>query len=135
METLSMIAWKKLTGSVLAAAVAVTAVASQASAKEIVVKMGADSGVLNFVPAKFDAAPGDTIKWILNKAGPHNAVFDSAKSADGAVATGLSQKKLLVKTGDSYVSTIPKTAKLGTYSFNCVPHKAAGMVGVLTIKK
>jgi plastocyanin len=124
----------KYAGASLAAVVALVAVANAAGAKEIVVKMGSDTGQLVFVPTKIDAAPGDTIKWTMNKAGPHNAVFDAAKSADGAVAGGLSQKKLLSKPGDSYVSTIPANAKKGTYDFNCVPHKSAGMKGTLTVK-
>ncbi len=131
-----MISWSKVVGSSLVAAIAVPALwCCSAGAKQIEVKMGADTGQLVYVPAKFDAAPGDTIKFTMNKAGPHNAVFDGSKAADPALAKTLSQNKLLNKPKDSYITTIPANAKLGAYSFNCTPHKSAGMVGVMTIKK
>lgn len=123
-----------MAGSSLAVTLAVLALANAANAKEIDVKMGSDTGQLVFVPNKIEAAPGDTIKWTMNKAGPHNVVFESAKAADPAVGKSLSQNKLLNKPKDSYVSTIPANAKKGTYAFNCVPHKSTGMIGQLTIK-
>ncbi|BAC90282.1 plastocyanin [Gloeobacter violaceus] len=129
-----MISWSKFAACSLAALVAVCATGLAAGAKEIEVKMGADTGRLVYVPAKIDAAPGDTIKWTMNKAGPHNAVFDAAKSADPAGAKAMSQSKLLNKPKDSYISTIPANAKKGDYAFYCTPHKSTGMVGTLTIK-
>ncbi|MBC8120373.1 MAG: plastocyanin [Gemmatimonadaceae bacterium] len=98
------------------------------------VKMGSDTGQLVFVPAQVTAKPGDTIKWIMNKAGPHNAVFDASKSANADAAKAMTQTKLLNKPGDSYITTVPAGAAAGSYSFNCTPHKAAGMVGVLTVQ-
>ncbi len=99
----------------------------------VTVKMGSDSGQLKFVPATLTVKPGDTIAWVMNKSGPHNVVFDSAGTPDAEVAQALSQSKLLSKPGASYISTVPTTAKAGVYKFHCVPHKTAGMVGVLTI--
>lgn len=129
-----MKSWLKIAGCMLAAAVLVAATGNTAGAKEIEVKMGADTGQLVYVPKKIEAAPGDTIKWTMNKAGPHNAVFDGPKSADPAVAKSMSHTKLLNKPKDSYISTIPASAKPGDYAFNCTPHKSAGMGGVLTVK-
>ncbi|AGY58719.1 plastocyanin [Gloeobacter kilaueensis] len=129
-----MMSLSKLAASSLVALIAVSALGLAAQAKQIDVKMGADTGQLVFVPNKIDAAPGDTIKWTLNKAGPHNVVFDGAKSADPTAAKAISQTKLLSKPGDSYTSTIPASAKKGTYSFHCVPHLSAGMIGTLTVK-
>lgn len=98
------------------------------------VKMGSDTGQLVFVPAQITAKPGDTIKWTMNKAGPHNVVFDASKSANADAAKAMTQTKLLNKPGDSYITTVPADAAAGSYSFNCTPHKAAGMVGVLTVQ-
>jgi len=99
------------------------------------IKMGSDTGTLVFVPAKLTVKPGDKITWVMNKAGPHNAVFDTKDSPDSNTAKALSENKLLVKSGDTVVVEVPGNAKPGNYKFNCVPHKSAGMVGVLTIAK
>jgi plastocyanin len=99
------------------------------------IKMGSDTGTLVFVPAKLTVKPGDKITWVLNKAGPHNAVFEAKDAPDPATAKALSENKLLVKPGDAIVIEVPANAKPGDYKFNCVPHKSAGMVGVLTIAK
>ncbi|MBC7882545.1 MAG: plastocyanin [Anaerolineae bacterium] len=99
------------------------------------IKMGSDTGTLVFVPAKLTVKPGDKITWVMNKAGPHNAIFDTKGSPDSNTAKALSENKLLVKSGDTVVVEVPGNAKPGDYKFNCVPHKSAGMVGVLTIAK
>lgn len=93
---------------------------------DFTVQMGTDTGLLKFVPATITARPGQKIRWVMNKAGPHNAVFPTAEQ--------LSQTKLLVKPGDSYVTTIPANQAPGSYDFHCTPHKAAGMVGVLKVQ-
>ncbi len=97
------------------------------------VKMGADSGKLIYEPAQINAKPGDKIKWIMNKAGPHNVVFDVKTSADSKTAEAMTQKKLINKKNDFLVTTIPADAPPGAYNFVCVPHKAAGMIGTLII--
>jgi plastocyanin len=99
------------------------------------IKMGSDTGTLVFVPAKLTVKPGDKITWVMNKAGPHNAIFDAEDAPDANTAKALSENKLLVKPGDSVVTEVPANAKPGNYKFNCVPHKSAGMVGILTISK
>ncbi|MBP0030026.1 plastocyanin [Roseofilum sp. Guam] len=97
-----------------------------AAAQTIEVKMGADNGMLVFVPSNIEASPGDTITWINNKLGPHNAVVEGQPK--------LSQKQLLFKTGDSYTTEIPGDQALGSYTFYCEPHRGAGMQGKLIIK-
>jgi len=97
-----------------------------AAAANIDVKMGADNGLLVFVPNQIQASPGDTITWINNKLGPHNAVVEGQP--------GLSKKQLLFKEGDSYTTNIPGDQASGSYTFYCEPHRGAGMVGKLTIQ-
>ncbi len=99
------------------------------------IKMGSDTGTLVFVPAKLTVKPGEKISWVMNKAGPHNAIFDTNNSPDRNTAKSLSENKLLVKPGDTVVIEVPGNAKPGDYKFHCAPHQAAGMVGVLTIAK
>ena len=97
-----------------------------AAAATIEVKMGADNGMLSFVPNIIEVSPGDTIKWINNKLGPHNAVV--------AELSSVSQKQLLFSSGDSYESTIPTDTAAGTYTLYCEPHRGAGMQGTLIVK-
>ncbi|AGY59982.1 plastocyanin [Gloeobacter kilaueensis] len=99
-----------------------------------VIKMGSDTGQLVFVPAKLTVKPGDKIVWEMNKAGPHNAVFDGTEP-DAATAKAIAEPKLLNKPGDKIEVTVPANAKPGDYSYHCVPHKSAGMVGVITVAK
>ncbi|MDJ1182319.1 plastocyanin [Roseofilum casamattae] len=97
-----------------------------AAAATVEVKMGADNGMLSFVPNTIEVSPGDTIKWVNNKLGPHNAMVDGL--------AGVSKKQLLFKAGDSYESAIPDDAAAGTYAFYCEPHRGAGMQGKLIVK-
>jgi len=72
----------------LAAVVAVATVSQPAYAAETKeVKMGSDSGGLQFIPAKTTICKGDSVKWINNKGGPHNVVFD-----EDAIPGGVSQE-------------------------------------------
>lgn len=102
--------------------------ASPAAAETVSVKMGADNGALKFVPDTLTVSPGDTIKWVNNKLGPHNVVFE------GDLKKQLSHEKLLFAAGESYESTVPADAPAGTYTFYCQPHRGAGMSGKLTVK-
>lgn len=107
-----------------------------AAAETFTVKMGADNGQLQFVPASISVKPGDTVKWEMNKLGPHNAVFDTTgvPGGDKGLATSLSQSKLLFNAGQAYETTIPSDAPAGTYSYFCQPHRGAGMVGKIVVE-
>jgi plastocyanin len=90
----------------------------------VTVKMGTDSGLLKFEPETVTIKAGDTVKWVNNKLGPHNAVFEGA--GDKA-----SHKNLLFAPGESYESTFTEP---GTYSYYCEPHRGAGMVGKIVVE-
>jgi len=115
----------------LAAGASLAAVSQPAYAAQTVeVKMGADSGLLVFVPAKISICAGDTVKWINNKAGPHNAVFD-----EDAIPAGVDQEKIsmedqLAEEGDSFSV---KLDVAGKYEYYCEPHRGAGMQGFITV--
>lgn len=113
------------------------AIASQpALADTYTVKMGADNGLLNFVPDNITVKPGDTIKFTMNKLAPHNVVFDAntIPGGDTALAKSLSKEKLLFSPGESYEVTFPKDAPTGTYNYYCQPHRGAGMVGKVIVQ-
>lgn len=110
--------------------------ATPANADTVTVKMGADSGALQFVPNTVTIKPGDTVKWEMNKLAPHNVVFDAANipNKSAAVAKGLSHEKLLFSPGESYETTFSADTPAGTYSYFCQPHRGAGMVGKIVVE-
>jgi plastocyanin len=99
--------------------------AGQVFAKEWTVNMGGKAGQLVFEPKTLSIAKGDTVKWVFVKAGPHNVVFDDAANK------AYSHEKLIVKADPTFVT---KFDKAGAYKYHCTPHKAAGMVGEVTVK-
>lgn len=99
-----------------------------AQAKTVEIKMGADSGMLAFEPAKVSIKAGDTVKWVNNKLPPHNVVFDSTKVKN---AEKLSHKALLFSPGESFEVTFDEA---GEYPYYCEPHRGAGMVGTITVE-
>ena len=107
--------------------------ATSASAETYTVKMGSDSGALQFVPDTVTIKPGDTVKWVNNKMSPHNAVFDGTK-IDGAIATKLSHKNLVFSPGEALESTFPKDTPSGDYPYYCEPHRGAGMTGTIIVE-
>lgn len=102
--------------------------ATPAFASEVTVKMGADNGMLSFVPNKVEISSGDTVKWVNNKLAPHNVVFEKAASGDTAK---FSHKQLAFSPGESFSVTFDAP---GEYTYYCEPHRGAGMVGKITVK-
>lgn len=101
-----------------------------ALAETYIVKMGADDSQFKFVPETVTVKPGDTIKWVMNKLAPHNAVFEK----EPAKALSKGTKKLLFSPGESYEVTIPNDFAAGTYNYYCEPHRGAGMTGKVVVK-
>merc|ERR1712008_78567 len=84
------------------------------------------------VPAKLSICAGDTVKWVNNKAGPHNVVFDEED-----IPAGVDQEKIsmvdeqLGKPGDSFSM---KFDTKGNYGYYCEPHRGAGMQAQMTVE-
>ena len=110
--------------------------ASPAAAETYTIKMGTDKGLLQFQPSTVTIKPGDTVKWVMNKVPPHNAVFDAPKipGADKVVAKQLSHDKLTFSPGESFEATFPEDIAPGTYPFYCQPHRGAGMAGKIIVQ-
>nr|WP_239121708.1 plastocyanin [Spirulina major] len=102
------------------------------AAETYTVKMGADNGVLKFVPDTLQIKPGDTVNFVMNKLAPHNVVFN--KGPDGANLAALSSSKLLFAPGQTYATTFPQDVPLGIYQYYCQPHRGAGMVASITVE-
>lgn len=131
--------WRRFSLAVLTILLVVSSFAvftPSATAETYQVKLGSDKGLLQFQPSKLTIKAGDTIEWVNNKVPPHNVVFDKAKNPtkDAALATSLSQKKLLMSPGQKQTTTFPADAPAGDYTFYCEPHRGAGMVGKITVE-
>lgn len=113
------------------AGLSVTTVNAPAYAAETVeVKMGADNGGLQFVPAATKICKGDSVKWINNKGGPHNVVFDEEAVPAGVDAEKLSMDEQLGEEGDTFTMSFTTA---GDYEYYCEPHRGAGMNAKLTV--
>lgn len=97
--------------------------AHPASADTVTVKMGSDGGQLVFDPKVVTIKVGDTVKWVNNKAFPHNIVFDGHAE--------LSHKKLAQKPKAELESTFNEA---GEFSYYCSPHRGAGMQGKVVVE-
>ena len=97
--------------------------ASPASADTVTVKMGSDGGQLVFAPKVVTIKVGDTVKWVNNKAFPHNVVFDGHPE--------VSHKKLAQKPKAELESTFNEA---GEFSYYCSPHRGAGMQGKVIVQ-
>jgi len=106
----------------------VNAPAFAAETKEVM--MGTDAGQLVFVPANAKVCKGDSVKWIMVKAGPHNVIFDEEAVPEGVDAAGLSMPEPIGEEGESWSQTF-NTA--GTYEYYCEPHRSTGMQGKLVV--
>ncbi len=96
-----------------------------AAAETYTVTMGSDKGALQFIPDKLTINAGDSVDFVMNKMGPHNVLFK------GKANKGLSHKKMLNKSGDSYATTFDTPGK---YKYFCQPHRGAGMTGTIIVK-
>lgn len=96
--------------------------AAPASADVVTVKMGSDKGQLVFEPKEVTINVGDTVKWVNNKAFPHNIVFEGHDE--------LSHKKLAQKPKAELESTFNEA---GEFTYYCSPHRGAGMVGKIVV--
>ncbi|MBD2188920.1 plastocyanin [Pseudanabaena mucicola] len=97
--------------------------AAPAAADTVTVKMGSDGGQLVFDPKVVTIKAGDTVKWVNNKAFPHNIVFDGHDE--------LSHKKLAQKPKAELESTFNE---VGEFSYYCSPHRGAGMQGKVIVQ-
>jgi plastocyanin len=104
---------------------------ADASAAEVTITMGGKKGLV-FEPAIATIKAGDTVTWNVGALPPHNVQFDKTPG-DAALAASLSHKGLEGK-GKSFSVTFPSDAPAGSYSYFCMPHRGAGMVGQIIVE-
>jgi plastocyanin len=82
-----------------------------------------------FEPSEVTASTGDVLRFV-NVDNVHNVSFPAARNHG---ASGLpAASPYLTTPGQSYELTVGLDA--GTYTFQCDPHAAMGMVGTLTVR-
>lgn len=101
-----------------------------ASANAATVKMGNDSGALEFVPSVTSISKGESVTFINNRGFPHNVMFDEDEVPSGVPVDSLNHEDYLNAPNESFSITF-KTP--GTYQFYCEPHQGAGMKGTITV--
>ncbi len=102
-----------------------------ASAASHTVTMGGAKGLV-FEPNALTIASGDTVTFAVGQLPPHNVVFESVPGGDKELAAKLSHKGL-EGSGASFAVDF-SGAPAGEYTYFCLPHRGAGMVGKITVQ-
>ena len=107
------------------------------------VRMLGDAQGYRFDPVNITVKQGDGIKWIMVSGGPHNVAFDAANvPADvkpqldanmGTDKMGELSSNMKMNPGETITVSFANI-KPGKYSYNCVPHLAMNMKGVVTVQ-
>merc|ERR1712224_473921 len=95
------------------------------------VKLGSDTGGLNFVPDSVTIKAGGVVQWVNNAGFPHNIVFDEDNVPEGVNVEKLSREDYLNAPGETYKL---KFEKAGEYGYYCEPHQGAGMKGKIVVQ-
>lgn len=115
--------------------------AHPAAAPAVRVRMMMQGSKYQFEPANFTVHPGDVVEFVNVSGFPHNVSFEPAKIPAGAAAvlnaampnrTGNLQGPMFTQAGQTYRISFAN-APVGTYDYFCLPHKAMGMKGTITV--
>ena len=95
-----------------------------------------------FNPASFTIKAGDVVEFVNVSGGPHNVAFDKDHIPAGArellnKAMARRQSDLMgpfLTQANEVYSISFAGAPTGAYSYFCLPHRALGMVGVITVE-
>jgi plastocyanin len=95
-----------------------------------------------FVPADFTIKAGDVVEFVNISGGPHNVTFDKDSIPPGARAVlnqAMARRQndlmgpFLTRPNETYSISFAGAPK-GQYHYYCLPHRALGMVGVITVE-
>ena len=106
------------------------------------VRMQQNGARYTFDPANLTIKQGDIVEFVNVSGFPHNVGFEATKIPAGAA--DVLNRNMAQKVGALLgpMMTAPNQAyrvsfagaPTGTYAFYCLPHKAMGMVGVITVQ-
>src|SRR5262245_36185123 len=131
--------------SVAALTIGAASLASQGSkapaGRTVRVRMLQQGSQYKFDPANLTVHPGDVVEFVNTSGFPHNVGFEPNQIPSGAAAVlnGTMANRTASLLGPM-MSTANQTyrinfahAPVGAYHYFCLPHKALGMVGVITV--
>lgn len=104
--------------------------------------MVGDASGYRFEPANLTVKQGDAIKFIMVSGGPHNVAFlnvtdPTAKAQLDANMSGQKMAELsspmLMQPNEAYTISFAKVPA-GKYDYQCTPHAAMNMKGVITVQ-
>lgn len=92
---------------------------------------------LVFEPASLMIRVGDTVTWHTVGAVPHTSTADPAEAVNPEESVSLPEgaemwDSGIVNTGEEYSRTFTEP---GQYTYFCIPHELAGMIGNLTVEE
>jgi plastocyanin len=125
-----------------AGAAAGTATAAPATGQTHEVKMIGDEKGYRFEPANLTVKTGDAVKFVMVSGGPHNVSFDEAAipaASKAQLAANIPNSPAplqseMVMNPDQTITVSFANVAPGAYPYNCTPHLAMGMKGVITVQ-
>ncbi len=125
-----------------AAAGGATATAAPATGTTHTVNMVGDAQGYRFDPANITVKQGDAIKFVMVSGGPHNVAFEEASipaAGKAQLAANIPNSPAplqseMVMNPDQNITISFANVAPGTYNYNCTPHLAMGMKGVVTVQ-
>jgi plastocyanin len=105
--------------------------ATPASAASHDVVMGGAKGLV-FEPSSLTIKSGDTVTFNVGQLPPHNVVFEKVPGGDKDLAARLGHKGLEGSGGTFAIDFAGAPA--GEYTYFCMPHRGAGMVGKVIVE-
>jgi plastocyanin len=117
--------------------------ATHAVGRTVRVQMVQQGSAYKFVPANFSVHPGDVVEFVNASGFPHNVGFEANQVPAGA-ATVLNAAMahrsssllgpMMMAAHETYRISFAG-APVGAYHYFCLPHKALGMIGVITVAR
>lgn len=107
------------------------------------VKMLGDEKGYRFEPANLTVKTGDAVKFVFVSGGPHNVAFEGAALAADVKAqldANFGSQRMAELSSNMYMAAGDNVTisfgniPAGSYSFNCTPHLAMGMKGVIVVQ-
>ena len=110
--------------------------------RTLIVNMLGDAKCMRFEPNNITINRGDVIRFVNVSGGPHNVAFDPATipaAAKGPLSAAMPNQlgnlmgPFVTAPNGAYTISFANIPA-GTYPYNCTPHIALGMTGIITVK-
>ena len=115
----------------------------RAVVRTVRVQMVQQGSAYKFVPANFSVHPGDVVEFVNGSGFPHNVGFEANQVPAGAATvlnaamarrSGALLGPMMMAANETYRISFAG-APVGAYHYFCLPHKALGMIGVITVAR